>query len=98
MMASKFKLTVVCLLMVLLTTKAQNQSIRYFVDTVGFANKSWQTDSVYNRILQIQKKDLMSASLNNGSVKACICPHDDHAYVGYLYPATLQNINAKTIV
>jgi AmmeMemoRadiSam system protein B len=27
-----------------------------------------------------------------------VCPHDDYTYVGWLYPATLRNISANTII
>ncbi len=73
---------------------------RGLVDTVGYAHLSWQMDSIMNRITRIQKKEYENHLKFNGSggAKVVICPHDDYAYVGYLYPATLKNIKAKTVL
>ncbi len=73
---------------------------RDFVDTVGYATKAWQMDSVMSRIERIQKEEYEShlKFKDLGAAKVVICPHDDYSYVGYLYPATLKNIKAKTVL
>ncbi|MEW5846025.1 MAG: AmmeMemoRadiSam system protein B [Bacteroidota bacterium] len=75
----------------------KNEVVRKPVDTIGFATKQYQIDSVMSRILSLQGEMLSKAPL----VKDCrlaVCPHDDYTYVGWLYPATLRNITAKTII
>jgi AmmeMemoRadiSam system protein B len=77
--------------------------IRKPVDTVGFATFSWQMDSVMTRISREQGK-LLQKTLADAHIaddytwKTVICPHDDYTYVGYLYPAVLKNLKAKTII
>ncbi|NOZ47019.1 MAG: AmmeMemoRadiSam system protein B [Chlorobi bacterium] len=76
-------------------------SVRYFKDTIGFAHTATQTDSLMNRIERYQNNVLAQFEINNiftKKIKACICPHDDYSYVGYLYPLTLKSIKANTIV
>lgn len=71
--------------------------VRQPVDTVGFATKQYQIDSVMNRIMSLQGEKFAKAPY----VPYCrlaICPHDDYSYVGWLYPATLRNIGAKTLI
>lgn len=69
------------------------------VDTVGFAQYPWQMDSLMNRINKYQGKLLNETIEKLGKIpaKAVVTPHDDYTYVGYLYPATLSQIKAKTI-
>jgi AmmeMemoRadiSam system protein B len=78
-----------------------SHTIRPLADTVGFAQYDWQMDSIMKRIGRYQG-DLLLNTLDksnpNQPWKAAICPHDDYSYVGYLYPAVLKNINAKTIL
>lgn len=81
----------------------QNRMIRYQTDTVGFASHSSQMDEFMKRLLRTQyndiEKSLANANIDNSTVwKAAICPHDDYTYVGYLYPALLTNVKAKTII
>ncbi len=75
-----------------------NQNVRPLADTVGFARYSWQMDSIMNRIHRTQNeyldKDVVATETAH---KVVISPHDDYSYVGYLYPAILNNIKAKTI-
>ena len=78
-------------------------TVRGLVDTVGFAHLSWQMDSLMQRILRLQKKPLLKA-IQQGEVtpqtqfKVAISPHDDYGYVGYLYPAVMEGIKAKTVI
>lgn len=83
--------------------QVNNQKIRKITDTVGFAHLSWQMDSVMERIHRFQENKLEKA-YKRGNVteetlwKVAICPHDDYTYVGYLYPLTLYNVQAKTVL
>ncbi len=78
--------------------KEESHNIRPLTDTVGFAQYSWQMDSIIARINRDQG-DYLKNNVNsvNGKVKVLLSPHDDYSYVGYLYPATFQNLKAKTI-
>ena len=76
--------------------------IRKAVDTVGFAHEGRQMDSVMARILDTQmallsKARSMKGNENIDTWRIAVCPHDDYSYVGYLYPAILENVKAKTI-
>ena len=79
--------------------KAMNERT-HLVDTVGFAQYSWQMDSLMNRIKEYQwnLQDESILKLNPAPAKAVVCPHDDYTYVGYLYPATLSQIKAKRVI
>ncbi len=84
-------------------TANKNVTIREPVDTVGFAQHSWQMDSVICRIDSLYadslKNFLVKDSVNHIDYwKTAISPHDDYSYVGYLYPAVLNNVKAKTII
>jgi len=80
--------------------KVYNESkVRSLVDTVGFAHLDWQMDSIMARIERNQEKNPESSNFNYVSnPRVIISPHDDYTYVGSLYPATLKNIKAKTII
>ncbi len=84
------------------TKKSKEVTIRQPVDTVGFAQYDWQMDSVMARIEREQGKSLddklVYSKIAPSGWKAAISPHDDYAYVGYMYPAVLKNIKAKTII
>lgn len=67
--------------------------IRQLVDTVGFAQYSWQMDSIMSRL------DRRGWKKTEGMPwKLAICPHDDYTYVGVLYPEILQNIKASNLI
>ncbi len=72
----------------------------HLVDTVGFAQYPWQMDSLMNRIKKYQGNLLEQRTkyLNKKPTKAILSPHDDYTYVGYLYPAALSQIKAKTVI
>ncbi len=79
----------------------QPQSDRQPVDTVGFAQYRWQTDSVLARIERLQHDRLTAASEPLAGVTAlrvAISPHDDYSYVGYLYPALLKHVNTDVVI
>jgi AmmeMemoRadiSam system protein B len=66
--------------------------IRNLKDTIGFAQYSWQMDSLMARIGTVWK------SSEGSPWKLVICPHDDYTYVGRLYPELLQNIKASNLI
>lgn len=72
---------------------------RALADTVGFAHRAWQMDSVMTRIKALDRDDPVRAGQPARTAwRAAICPHDDYAYAGRLYPAALRNIEAKTVI
>jgi len=78
-------------------------SVRQPVDPVGFATKAWQMDSVMSRIRKLQGSKIEEALDQNGirpytQWKIAICPHDDYAYAGWLYPAILSNIKSPVVI
>jgi MEMO1 family protein len=68
-------------------------NIRPLKDTTGFAQYSWQMDSLMTRMEKAGWK------YNPGLPwKLAVCPHDDYTYVGRLYPELLQNIKASNLI
>jgi len=76
---------------------SKSNKVRKMVDSLGFATKSYQVDSVLTRIARLQG-DSLSSKKEFNNVRVAVCPHDDYAYVGWIYPATLRNIKAKTVI
>ena len=101
----KFLINIILLVVVFMIISASNPAdrIRKPIDPVGFATRSWQMDSVMNRITRYQSVQ-MNTALNNSRMqkfnqwKVAICPHDDYTYVGWLYPTVLRNIKANTVL
>ena len=81
-----------------MTHKTKERS--HLVDTVGFAQYPRQMDSLMNRIEKYQGDQLKKRTqyLVKKTTKAILAPHDDYTYVGYLYPAALSQIKAKTVI
>lgn len=73
--------------------KESSSHIRPLKDTVGFAQFSWQMDSLLVRIEQSgwRKNDTTT-------LRFAVCPHDDYTYVGKLYPELCQNIKASNLI
>jgi AmmeMemoRadiSam system protein B len=71
-------------------TKNSDLQIRHVVDTIGFAQYSWQMDSMLTR--------MNYTALSEQTWRLAISPHDDYAYVGDLYPRILNGIKAKTVI
>jgi len=71
-------------------TKAER--IRPLKDTIGFAQYSWQIDSLMARMYPRGWKEHAGEPW-----KLVICPHDDYTYVGNLYPELLQNVKATNL-
>ncbi len=81
----------------------KQKKVRNFVDTIGFAHKGYQVDSVLARINRnfgdiIADKQRQLGITPSTTWKVVISPHDDHAYVSYIYPLLLKNIKAKTLI
>lgn len=76
-----------------LADSAKLVKIRPLKDTIGFAQYSWQMDSLMLRIGRSgwRKSDGQPWRL-------AICPHDDYTYVGNLYPELLQHIKAPNLI
>jgi len=70
------------------------KKIRPLKDTIGFAQYSWQMDSLLARIDQTTGWERQTGL----PWKLVICPHDDYTYVGKLYPELLQNIKATNLI
>lgn len=68
-------------------------TIRELVDTVGFAHRTWQMDSLMERIGRQGWKKTEGMPW-----KLVICPHDDYTYTGKLYPEVLQNVKARNLI
>jgi MEMO1 family protein len=75
------------------TSPFEGNNTRQLIDTVGFAQYSWQMDSLMARIIRTGWKPLISEPW-----KLAICPHDDYTYTGALYPEVLQNIKTPNII
>ena len=80
--------------------KKRNNTVRGLTDTIGYAHTAQQMDSIMARIQRIQGEaynDHLKFK-DKGPALAVLCPHDDYAYVGELYPATVRNIKANTVI
>ncbi len=89
--------------MILLIGGKPELKVRKPVDAVGFATNPRQMDSVMNRILRLQGQKITGSWKSNKisgftSWKVAICPHDDYTYAGWLYPAVLKNVKARTVI
>ena len=77
------------------------EKIRQWVDTIGFANTSEKMDfcmKIMNEQLENELGKFYKPSKNETGWKAAISPHDDYAYVQYLYPYILSGVTAKTVI
>jgi MEMO1 family protein len=73
--------------------KPASISLRPLKDTIGFAQYSWQMDSLMSRMDRIGWKKQVGLPW-----KLAVCPHDDYTYVGMLYPELLSNIKAPNLI
>src|SRR5258708_27493209 len=77
--------------------------LRGLADPIGFAHLDRQMDEVMNRI-EARDAGTLERIFREKAVSAddhwrmAIAPHDDYAYVGYLYPLILANIGAGTVI
>jgi AmmeMemoRadiSam system protein B len=83
------------------SNSSQSLADRQPVDTIGFAQYSWQVDSLLGRVERLQPEKLAKASEaleGSTALRVAISPHDDYSYVGYLYPALLQHVSSDVVV
>jgi AmmeMemoRadiSam system protein B len=73
--------------------KKEMLTIRPLKDTIGFAQYSWQMDSLMARMGRSGWKEAGGLPW-----RFAICPHDDYTYVGKLYPELIQNIKAPNLI
>ena len=79
------------------------QKTRNQKDTVGFASKAFQMDSVMNRLNKrfgkyydsLYKKQGIT---NDDALRYAVCPHDDYLYAVFLYNEVISHIKAKTVI
>ncbi len=104
--------SVICVFFIVVSMPSCDNSIkekrriaktRAMADTVGFAREAWQMDSITHRIVRYQGERLNTIfqrlpASSKDPWKVIISPHDDYSYVGYLYPAALSYLKAKTII
>lgn len=76
---------------------------RGLADSVGFARLEHQIEAIVQRIgaqdgakLQRILEDKSVAS--NDRWRIAIAPHDDYAYVGFMYPLVLRNVAAPVVI
>lgn len=79
------------------------ENVRPVADTIGFAQYPDQMDEIVYRIQahfghQIDEMVRESGIGENDAWKVAICPHDDYAYAGFIYPAALRNVKAGTVI
>jgi len=73
------------------------------VDLVGFPARNTQMDSLMQRLQKIQGKKIVDSWKRTNTDKftrwsVALCPHDDYAYAGWIYPVVLRNLQAETII
>ena len=78
---------------------SQNSKTRNWKDTVGFASRSFQMDSLMQRIDRKYKNEFAAIRAekhisNQVKCRVAICPHDDYTYAGSMYPLALENLKA----
>lgn len=90
------------IILILLTPFCMAQKIRGLADTVGFAHTALQVDTLIERISRITGKPYQRKTQarlpGDPSWKLAVCPHDDHTYVGGLYPGLLKDVTTKTVI
>ncbi|GAB4370305.1 MAG: AmmeMemoRadiSam system protein B [Calditrichia bacterium] len=77
--------------------------LRALADTVGFAHTATQMDSIIARIDRLYGSDREGVfQILNVPPDLCwkmiICPHDDYAYAGDLYPYVIKNLTAPVVI
>jgi AmmeMemoRadiSam system protein B len=77
--------------------------LRGLIDTVGYATRKEQLETILQRIDKDQGNKLSAArtrfDVSGGDAwRLAIAPHDDYSYAGYMYPLVLKNVQAKTVI
>lgn len=91
-------ISVLILVLTVISSSCRNQvesgiSVRYPVDSVGFAVTSAQMDSVMSRLTLDTINEISSAPW-----QVAISPHDDYQYVNNIYPMLLHNIKSDIVI
>jgi len=78
-------------------------NLRGLADPVGFAHTAEQMERLMSRIEASQSDRIQEAIDRSGASpettwRVAISPHDDYSYVGFLYPASLRNLRARTVI
>lgn len=75
-------------------------STRMPVDTIGFAQYSWQMDSIMERIERFFMYEELHPckDIIDDPAKLIISPHDDYTYVGALYPAVISQVKSPLVI
>ena len=79
------------------------EKIRVFTDTLGYAHRSYQMDSVMIRINRLHGKErrnilFIQEMPQEMNWKIAICPHDDYHYAGEIYPYVLENLKTPIVL
>ncbi|MFN8206623.1 MAG: AmmeMemoRadiSam system protein B [Bacteroidales bacterium] len=102
--------SVILLIFMLSCSRKKEPNLRSQVDTIGFAQYSWQMDSVMSRIYKnaLQPGDFRlpydtvyqtgSRITHTDTVAGVICPHDDYSYAGPLYESVLSTIHSPFVI
>lgn len=96
-------LLILFIIFIISSATAQKNRNRIPVDSVGFAVTASQMDSVITRISRHFKNETTVAFARSWVDphqiwKMAICPHDDYAYAGWMYPLALRNIKARVVI
>jgi AmmeMemoRadiSam system protein B len=67
------------------------------VDTVGYASRAWQMDSIMARIAGTYGDTTVNCGKEDFYWKAAVSPHDDYTYANYMYVLGNKHIKAKTV-
>lgn len=99
----QYKIVILIFVIMQSNLHSSAQRIRQQKDTVGFASKAWQMDSIMERLNQTYLNHYDSINLKsningNLTLRFAICPHDDYTYAGFLYPEIFSRIKAKTVI
>ena len=84
-------------------TSNRGEKIRTFSDTIGYAHKEYQMDSVISRINHLYGRERRNILFiqdmpSQKNWKLVICPHDDYHYAGEIYPFVLENLKTPVII
>ncbi len=74
--------------------RAQEGGVRPMHDTIGFASAAYKMDSVWKRIAI----PCTMTESDGRAARVVVCPHDDYAYAGHVYPSGLSSIKAPIVI
>jgi AmmeMemoRadiSam system protein B len=103
-MKSGFRIIWLCLAIVISVScqpdKKTHGTTRLPVDTIGFAQHSWQMDSIMARIetMYLFEEYHPCDDKSDDPAKIVISPHDDYTYVGPIYPSVIHQIKSRIVI